>query len=53
MVPVSMQNQIWRLFPVQNMRCVHVGQAVNAALGSCSHDEVPMTCMQLSVNASG
>lgn len=26
-------------------------QAVNAALGSCGHNEVPMTCMQLSVNA--
>lgn len=50
MVPVSMQNEVRSLLPVQNVRCVHTGQAVNAALGRGGHNEVPMTCMQLSVN---
>ena len=48
-----MQNDIRSLLPVQNVRCVHVGQAVNAALGSCGHNEVPMTCMQLSCQYRG
>ena len=48
-VPVSMQYEGRCLLPVQDVRRVQVRQAVNAALCSCGHNEMPMTCIQLSV----
>lgn len=48
-VPISMQDEVWSLLPVQDMRCVQVGQAVNAALRSCGHNEMAMTCIQLAL----
>ena len=50
-VPISMQDEVWSLLPVQNMRCVQVGQAVNGALRSCGHNEMAMTCTQLALIA--
>lgn len=46
-VPFSMQYEGRGLLPVQDVRCVQVRQAVNTALGSCSHNEMPVTCKQL------